>query len=69
MHRDSFNILNIWIISHDRMYMAVGMSVSYSLLWSGLVKRISVSSFWDRLWYAVGGAIGTYVALLLKDFL
>lgn len=57
----------VWLIAHGSLFAGVtGFLISYH--WSGSTRDVADYRVpYSRIWYALGGALGTLVALLVSQ--
>jgi hypothetical protein len=61
--------LNTWQIAHQKYLSATIIAFLISLTWSFNVKKISISSWEDRILYSFGAACGTAFGFLIVNLL
>jgi hypothetical protein len=60
---------NIYLISNHMYVMAILIGIGISTMWTLNVRDLSISGWEDRLYYIVGGATGTTVALYVLPYI
>lgn len=61
--------LNTYQVSHGHFIGAVIVGFLISLVWTFNVKSAAFGSFYDKLIYATGAAVGTGIGLLFSTFI
>lgn len=68
--------VQVGLVACNVMFIAAGQAIPMiivgfliSMLWSFNIKKIAFGSVWDRIWYAIGAGLGTYVGYLISHLI
>jgi len=62
-------VTNTYQVSHGKYIGAVLVGFLISMVWSFNVKKIAFGSLVDRLIYAFGASFGTFLGILISEFI
>jgi len=60
---------NVLFISHGQILAMLITAFGISMLWSFNIKKVTFGNISDRVAYAIGAALGTYVGYLISHLI
>jgi hypothetical protein len=60
---------NVVFIANSAVIAMIMTNFGISMMWSYNIKKIAMSSFWDRVFYAIGATLGTYCGYLFSHYI
>lgn len=60
---------NVMFIAAGEVIPMIVVGFLISMLWSFNIKKIAFGSIWDRVSYAIGAGLGTWVGYLISHWI